>query len=108
MYLKRNIKVPLWKFLYAIILTSILLIGHVNCSDSNSNSYHSETPANQRKAPASGSGSGGIEKRSSYAVISQAMSQTVNNEFGSEYKSFLLLMSGYVCGRFVYASEITF
>jgi hypothetical protein len=89
MFLTRNIKVPLWNrnCLYAIlVLTSTFLIGHAVCSDSNSN-FNSEAHANnQRKLPSSGSGSGILEKRSSYAVISQAMSDTINNEFGSKYR----------------------
>jgi hypothetical protein len=69
--------------LYALVLTFTLLFGKV-CSDSNNNL--GDNFASQRKISASGSGSGGtLEKRSSYAVISDAFSQTVNNEFGSEY-----------------------
>lgn len=88
MYLRKSIKVPQWNrnCLYAIIiLTSHFLIGQTYGSDSNS--YNSENYANNhRKIPSSGSGGGGtLEKRSSYAVISQAMSETINNEFGSEY-----------------------
>lgn len=88
MYLRRDIKVPQWNrclFAITIILTSSLLIGQVVCSDSNNN-YNSDAYASsQRKISSSGSGSGQMEKRSSYAVISQAMSDTINNEFGSEY-----------------------
>lgn len=61
----------------AIIYT---LIGQlVVCSD---DSYAN---SNKKVPPIVGSGSGSLEKRSSYAVISQAMSQAVENEFGSEY-----------------------
>ena len=63
-----------------IIIVIMLTLGNRQfalCSDNSANS--------QRKISSSGSGSGGtLEKRSSYAVISDAFSQTVNNEFGSE------------------------
>jgi hypothetical protein len=58
------------------------------CSDKSSNS-NNEFVSAQRKIPSSGSGGGTLEKRSSYAVISDAFSQTVNNEFGSEYTDHL-------------------
>lgn len=91
MCLRRSVEVPQWNrnCFYAIIvvLISSLLIGNSACSDSNNN-YNSENYANiQRKIPASGSGGGTYEKRSSYAVLSQAMSETITNEFGSEYRS---------------------
>lgn len=95
MYLKRSNKVPLWNYhncLYAItILSFTLLIGQAVCSDSNN--YNSESYAsNQRRIPSSGSGSGTLEKRSSYAVLSDIMSGTVNSEFGSEYRSATMII----------------
>ena len=86
MYLKRSNKVPQWNCcLYAVMILTSTLIGQAVCSDSSNNNYNSENYAsNQRKVAPSGSGSGTFEKRSSYAVISQAMSDTVNNEFGSK------------------------
>lgn len=94
MYLRKGIKVPQWNlnclceslYFFAIILTSTLMIGQaVHCSDSNNN-YNSDNYANiHRKIPSSGSGSGMLEKqRSSYAMLSSAMSETINNEFGSK------------------------
>lgn len=83
MYLRRS-KSP-WSrnYLCALVLTFTLLFGVV-CSD-NLNYNNENYASTQRKIPSSGSGSGGtLEKRSSYAVISDAFSQTVNNEFGSE------------------------
>lgn len=93
MYLRRGYRVPQFKSnncLYAIYLTSVvsMMIGQVLCSDSDTNHI--------KKVPISGSGGGSIQagsggssnfqKRSSYAVISQAMQETIsNNEFGSEY-----------------------
>lgn len=89
MYLRKNIKVPEWNrncCLYAVIfLTSTLSIGQASSSDSNNKNLNSEAYAS-RKIASSGSGSGSLETRSSYAVISQAMSETINNEFGSEYE----------------------
>lgn len=90
MYLLRSFKVPqLFNCLYAIYLTSAFLtFGRVLCNDNNNEQYANHL----KKMPISGSGSGAmsnsnIQKRSSYAVISQAMSETIgNNEFGSEYK----------------------
>ncbi|CRK96857.1 CLUMA_CG009934, isoform A [Clunio marinus] len=75
MYSTRYVKVPLWNSLCTIILTSSLLIGLAVCSDSENNA--------NRRIPPSGSGSGGLEKRSSFAVLSQAMSETFNSEIGS-------------------------
>lgn len=90
MYLRKSIKVPEWNrnCLYAvIILTSTLSIGQASSgSDNNNKNYNSDAFASShRKIASSGSGSGSLETRSSYAVISQAMSETINNEFGSEY-----------------------
>lgn len=97
MYLKRSIKVPQLKLnncLYAIyFMSAFLTIGQVR-SDSNSENYANHL----KKMPLTGSGHGAsissnLQKRSSYAVISQAMSETISdNEFGSEY----LLMYTYV------------
>lgn len=84
MYLRKSIKVPQWETqCFYAILTSFLLIGQGICSDSNNN-YNSDVYASSRKIPSSGSGGGTIQKRSSYAVIQQAMSETISNEFGSE------------------------
>lgn len=80
MYLRRGGRVSQLKLnncLYAIYLTSVLsmMIGQVLCSDSE----------HIKKTTISGSGSGSLQKRSSYAVISQAMQETIrNNEFGSK------------------------
>lgn len=93
MFVRKNIKVPQlrpYSCLYAVYLTYAILtmFSHkVLCSDSNSEPYHLN-----KKMPLSGSGhgaaasySGNLQKRSSYAVISQAMSETIgDNEFGSE------------------------
>lgn len=85
MYLRSGGRVSQLKLnncLYAIYLMSVvsMMIGQVLCSDSDT----------IKKTPLSGSGSGAsaitLQKRSSYAVLSQAMQETVNNEFGSEYK----------------------
>lgn len=90
MYLRKSIKVPQLKpynCLYALYLTSAFLTicQTVLCSDSESYANH------LKKMPSSGSGHGGaasytnLQKRSSYHVISQAMSETLgDNEFGSE------------------------
>lgn len=88
MYLKRVPQLKSNSCLYAIYLMSVvsMMIGQVFCDSSYSN--------HMKKIPISGSGSGGggsagnLQKRSSYAVISQAMQQTIisNNEFESEYK----------------------
>lgn len=80
MHTKRSNKVPQWNCLYAVMILTSTLIGQAVCSD-NTDSYAS----GQRKVPTSGSGSGTLEKRSSYAVLSAAMTETVNSEFGSEY-----------------------
>ncbi|KAG5684890.1 hypothetical protein PVAND_014100 [Polypedilum vanderplanki] len=82
-------KVPQIKIincLYAIYLTSTLLtIGEVLCIESKAESYTNHI----KKVPISGSGSGAttansLQKRSSYQVISQTMSEAIgNNEFGS-------------------------
>jgi len=92
MYLKRSLKVPQLKLnncLYAIyFMSAFLTIGQVR-SDSNSENYANHL----KKLPLAGSGHGAsisnnnnLQKRSSYAVISQAMSETISdNEFGSEY-----------------------
>jgi hypothetical protein len=95
MYLRRKLKeeVPQWKIAIIFYLTSTLFIGQaVSSSDISSNINSESYATNHRKVPSSGSvvhGSGGgiMEKqhRSSYAVISQAFSETVNSEFGSEY-----------------------
>lgn len=80
---------PQWNqnCLYAILLlTSTFLIGQAICSDNNNNVNADPNANSQRRQPASGSGGGTLEKRSSYAVISQAMSDTINSEFGSEYE----------------------
>lgn len=88
---RSNHRVSQWnrKYSYALVLTFTILFGknlfgQVVCQDGN---YNSDNYAStQRKIPSSGSGSGGtLEKRSSYAVISDAFSQTVTNEFGSEF-----------------------
>jgi hypothetical protein len=92
MYLKRGDRVPLIKAnncLYAIYLMSVvsMMIGQVICSDSDSYTNH------LKKIPASGGSGSGLssmssstmQKRSSYAVISQAMQETLgDNEFGSK------------------------
>lgn len=91
MYLKRGDQLPLLKAnscLYAIYLMSVvsMMIGQVMCSDNEAYTNH------LKKIPTSGgSGSGSsmssstLHKRSSYAVISQAMQETLgNNEFGSK------------------------
>lgn len=90
MYLKRVPQLKSNSCFYAIYLMSVvsMMIGQVFCSDSDS-SYSSH----MKKIPISGSGSGGgggsagnLQKRSSYAVISQAMQQTISdNEFESKY-----------------------
>lgn len=90
MYLRKGGRVSQLKLngcLYAIYLTSVIsmMIGQVLCSDSEAINNHI------KKTPISGSGSGAssvtLQKRSSYAVISQAMQETIsNNEFGSKYK----------------------
>lgn len=104
MYLRRNNKVPQWNrncLLYALIILTSSLFGQVCTSSDNSNinnynaaTAESQTAANQqqqqRKIPPSGSGGGGMEKRSSYAVISQAFSDTVNNEFGSKFSRHMM------------------
>jgi hypothetical protein len=85
MYLRIN-KVPQqWTSSIVIVVVAYISIGLLQlvvCSDddnyANSNSI-------KKLQPIIGSGSGSLEKRSSYAVISQAMSQAVENEFGSEY-----------------------
>lgn len=91
MYLKRVPQLKSNSCLYAIYLMSVvsMMIGQVFCSDSDS-SYSSH----MKKIPISGSGSGGggsagnLQKRSSYAVISQAMQQTIsNNEFESKFRT---------------------
>jgi len=66
-----------------LFLTSTLLIGHIVCSDSSN--INSENYANNKKVPTPSS-TATMEKqqRSSYAVISQAMSSAVENEFGSK------------------------
>lgn len=85
MHTKRSNKVPQWNCLYAVMILTSTLIGQAVCSDS-SNNYNSDAYASgQRKVPLSGSGSKPLEKRSSYAVLSAAMSDTVNSEFGSKY-----------------------
>lgn len=85
MHTKRSNKVPQWNCLYAVMILTSTLIGQAVCSDS-SNNYNTDAYASgQRKVPPSGSGSGTLEKRSSYAVLSAAMSDTVNSEFGSKY-----------------------
>jgi hypothetical protein len=69
------------KCLYSFVFVFTILFGQVTTSSDNSDNHGNI----QRKLSSSGSGSGGtLEKRSSYAVISDAFSQTVNNEFGSE------------------------
>ena len=81
MYLQSHRKVTQLKLnncLYAIYLTFVIsiMIGDVLCSDSNSA---------QKKTQLSGSGSESLQKRSSFAVISQAMQETISdNEFESE------------------------
>lgn len=92
MYLARRIKVPQWnlRIFYAIIVLSSTIRPAV-CSDSSNTNLNSDNYASsQRRVPISGSGGGSatMGKRSSYAVISQAMSQTINNEFGSEFQSY--------------------
>lgn len=104
MIMMRNIssnKVPAIKSLNAIIILTLLILnGVVHCNDSNNlNLSPLETPhqpnQQQHQPPqrrVAGSGGGQLEKqRSSYAVISQAFTDTVNNEFGSE--SFFLIFS---------------
>jgi hypothetical protein len=67
-----------------MIFLTFTYFGHANCSDIMSNV---DSNANiQKRVPPSGSGGGTFEKRSSYAAISQAMSDTINSEFGSEYE----------------------
>lgn len=98
MHQKRSVKLLPRNCLFAIMILTSTVIGQTACSDSNSNNYNSEPYAsNQRKMPSSGSGSGEtkFEKRSSFAVISQAMSETINSEFGSEYRSCLLPHPGW-------------
>jgi hypothetical protein len=87
MYLRRKLKVPQFNCLFAIYLTSAaLLIGQVLCSDNVVDSHAS----NLKKMPERGSGSGmsasTLQKRSSYAVMQQAMQSYAENEFGSEYE----------------------
>lgn len=89
MFLKKSNKVPAIKYFNAIIILTLLIFnGKVHCSDSNSvttNEGGSHNTAQRRVASGSGSGASQLEKqRSSYAVISQAFSDTVNNEFGSK------------------------
>lgn len=86
MYLRRNIKVSHWNrnCLYAIVILTAQLAGQAVCSDSNSNYKGEHYAGSQRKIPSSGSGSGTLEKRSSYAVMNALMSETINSEFGSE------------------------
>jgi hypothetical protein len=79
------------KFFSAIlILTLVVFNGNIHCSDSNNEggSQHIQPQHNSRRS-VSGSGSGQLDKQrsSSYAVISQAFSDTVNNEFGSKFLS---------------------
>lgn len=66
-----------------ILLLTLPYFGQVSCSDIMSNTESHVN--NQKRVPPSGSGGGTFEKRSSYAAISQAMTDTINNEFGSEY-----------------------
>lgn len=101
MYLTRRIKVPQWtalSFFYAIIFLSTTIRPAV-CSDSSlfSNTYASS----QRRVPPSGSGGGSpsLGKRSSYAVISQAMSETINSEFGSEYRCTRIIWRLFCCSE---------
>jgi hypothetical protein len=88
MFLKKSNKVPAIKYINAIIILTLLVFnGNVHCSDSNSVTSEggSHNTAQRRVASGSGSGASQLEKqRSSYAVISQAFSDTVNNEFGSK------------------------
>lgn len=89
-----SFKVPqIVNCLYAIYLTTAFLtISQVLCSESNNNNEPYSNHLRNAKIHGSGSGatsSSNLQKRSSYAVISQAMSETIgmNNEFGSEYNS---------------------
>lgn len=87
MYLAKRIKVPQWNlsFFYAIIFLSSTIRPAV-CSDSSANLNSDNYANSNRRVPTSGSGGGSpMGKRSSYAVLSQAMSETINNEFGSKY-----------------------
>lgn len=101
MIMMRNIsnKVPAIKSLNAIIILTLLILnGIVHCNDSNNLNLsplepHPHHQQQQQQPPSpprrvAGSGGGQLEKhRSSYAVISQAFSDTVNNEFGSKFSS---------------------
>lgn len=109
MIMMKNIsnKVPAIKSFNAILILTLLISnGIVHCNDSNNlnnlnilNSIETSSPTPQQHhqqsshigttaSPprrVSGSGGGQLEKqRSSYAVISKAFSDTVNNEFGSK------------------------
>lgn len=80
---KNTSKVSQWTRIFIVLMLTFGNRQFALCSDKNSNSDN--YASTQRKIPSSGSGGGGtLEKRSSYAVISDAFSQTVNNEFGSE------------------------
>lgn len=103
---KNSNKVPAIKSFNAIIILTLLISnGIVHCNDSNNlnnlnilNSIETSSPTQQQQQQSShisttagpprrvsGSGGGQLEKqRSSYAVISKAFSDTVNNEFGSK------------------------
>jgi hypothetical protein len=78
-------KVPQWRscFYLQMIFLTFAYFGHAKCSDIMSNA--DAQASNQRRVPPSGSGGGTLEKRSSYAALSKAMSDTINSEFGSEY-----------------------
>lgn len=85
---------------YSILIATIILLNGINCNsdkEPSSNYANRRVPNSMPPQPqvlptptqrfGGGSGSGAtIEKRSSYAVLSQAMSQAVENEFGSKYK----------------------
>lgn len=95
---RKTNKVP-QNCIYSIFIATIILLNGINCNSDkeqpSSNYANRRVPNSMPPQPqvaptptqrfGGGSGSGAtIEKRSSYAVLSQAMSQAVENEFGSK------------------------
>jgi hypothetical protein len=101
LFARRIFKVPLYQ-LTSFLLVAIILVNETNCSDS----YVSRTPQSgstpvprppqqqpQQQQQYQGSAGGSMQMQSSgsgspvenvHKMLSHAMSETINNEFGSE------------------------
>lgn len=112
--LKFKIKVPppLYydnnkKLSYLLLILAVILVNGITCSDTN-NYVRTTAQPQMPQRPSSQqqhSGGGSIQSSGSHAVenvhkmLSHAMTETINNEFGSEYFYLYVLLKSFVAVR---------